>query len=243
MRTAAGNVSKGLSMFLSETYPGYQVNALGLPAQRRIPEAVERFYREHATCYECGQRIHYPGVTVASRGIHIFHESCAQRHDSKTTRRESVATPPKIIGSIYGAALTFDRDGDRGGCSVIDRDGTPEHEAFMPDCFDQSIAEGGQIACINHDRSRTLRGSFSRIANDGGRLVFRFTLMDGPFERSILERIRSQHIRHCSIGFFPGERQWRAPMTVHARARLTEISLCDGNRPQWFGTYVIAEAA
>jgi len=32
---------------------------------------------------------------------------------------------------------------------------------------------------------------------------------DRRFERSVLERIRSRHIRHCSIGFVPGERQWR----------------------------------
>jgi hypothetical protein len=92
-------------------------------------------------------------VTVASRGIHIFHESCAQRHDSKTTRRESLATPAEKSSARSMAALTFDiAMGDRGRCSVIDRDGTPEHEAFSPDGFDQSIAEGGQIACVNHDR-------------------------------------------------------------------------------------------
>jgi len=100
-------------MFLRDTVPGIEHSAYGLPIQRRVPEFVERFYRERATCYECGQRIHYPGVTVASRGIHIFHESCAQRHDK--ARRESVATTPKIIGHVYGAALTFNRQGDRGG--------------------------------------------------------------------------------------------------------------------------------
>jgi hypothetical protein len=202
--------------------------------------SFERFYREHATCYGCDQRIRYPDVKVATRGIHIFHESCAKRHDSKT-RPAPTATTPKAIAHIM--ALTFDQPGNRGGCHVIDRDGVYGQEAFSPDCFDASIGARDQIMCVGHDRSKRLSGSFSRIANDGGRLVFRFSLVDGPFERSVLERIRSRHIRHCSIGFVPRERQWRASLTMHTRATLTEISLCDGRRPQWYGTSVFAEMA
>lgn len=228
-------------MFL-ETVQGIEHSAYGLPIQRRIPEAVERFYRERATCYECGQRIHYPRVTVASRGIHIFHESCAQRHDSKA-RRESVATTPKIIGHLYGAALTFNRQGDRGGWGVVNRDGTPEHEAFEATAFDESIAAGGQILCLRHDRTKSLTGSFSRLLNDGGQLRFRFSLQHGALERSVLQRIQAGAIKGCSIAFLPGERRYRDRILVHSRARLLEISLCDGSRPQWHSTWVRAEAA
>ena len=163
-----------------------------------------------------------------------YHPSCAER-----VRAFATVKAPTIIGYIYGTALTFDRQGDRGGCTVIDRDGTPDHEAFAPNAFDQSIAGGEQILCLNHDRSRKLSGSFTRLANGAGRLVYRFTLMDGQFERSILDQIRSRRIRHCSIAFVPGEQEWRSSMTVHTRARLTEISLCGAShRPQWFGTQV-----
>ena len=216
-------------MYLTEVIPGVEHSAYGLPT-RQIPDAVWKHFRANAVCGGCHQRI-ASTVEIATRGGLVYHPSCAKR---------AATTPstPRVLARLSGVALTF----DAGGCNVVDRDGTPEHESFSPSAFDDSLNAGGQVLCINHDRSQTLRGVFLRLINDGGRLVFRFTLMDGPLERSILERVRSQHIRHCSIGFVPGQRQWRTPVTMHTRATLTEISLCDGRRPQWYGTSVYAES-
>jgi hypothetical protein len=87
-----------------------------------------------------------------------------------------------------------------------------------------------------------LRESFSRLAVDGGRLAYRFTLHDGPLERSILEQVRSRKIHPCSIAFVPQAQCRRDVTTVYSRAAPREISLCDGRKPQWYGTSVIAEA-
>jgi hypothetical protein len=87
-----------------------------------------------------------------------------------------------------------------------------------------------------------LRGAFSRIAEDGRELKFRYVLRDGARERRILSRIRDGHIRHCSVGLSNAQFRFDRLVEVTHTVDLIEISLLDeGDRPAWYGTSVEIE--
>lgn len=204
-------------------------------AATQLPAAIAAHLRgERIACAGCRQAI-IPGVSLGTRGGRAYHPSCACRHDAAQRAAHHVhdsRAQDRVIAVLVGAALSY----DKAGCFVTDRNGVSDHEAFQFGCFRESIQCGWQKLCVNH--SGSLRGKFDRIWDDHNKLRFRFTLQDGVREHSVLDRITSGAIRGCSIGFTPDlrTRDWRH--VLHTRARLTEISLCDGRWPQWYDTFV-----
>lgn len=192
-----------------------------------IPEHILQSMREDVSCKGCGQRI-APGVERVVRGVHVYHPS----HDPI---RRAAATPPaapRILGCVGGVAVRF----DRGGCCVSTPDGV-QHERFAPGCFDTSIARGGQQLQVNHGDT-PLRGSFLRLLNDGGELRFKFRLLDGPFERRVLEQVQRGDIGGCSVRFKPIQQRYDYRTIEYLHAELLEISLLTGSkRAAWYGTY------
>lgn len=219
-------------------FSGYNAAAIeygvdGLPlASRRIPPQIEQFYRERVTCAHCHQRINWPQVRIVTRGLHVFHPSCAQRAPTVVDKPAA----PRVIASLSGVAVTF----DRAGCAIFDRDGSVDHERYAIDCFDASLARGGQELRINH--GLTVRGTFQHIRVDNRQLCFRFTLFDGALEQRTLDEIRRGECRGCSVGYRRGQQRRDRYILEHQRADLIEISVVLGSsRPAWYGTFVRAE--
>lgn len=142
-----------------------------------------------------------------------------------------------MIAHLHGVATSF----DPAGCGIFDNTGQLTHERFKPDCFDESIRQGGQKLLVNHE-TFGLRGRFVSIRNDGGVLRFLFHLEEGIHERDVLRRITSGQIARCSIGIDQDQRRSIGRTVEIVRARLVEISLLDGRRPAWYDTWVCAEA-
>jgi hypothetical protein len=113
--------------------------------------------------------------------------------------------------------------GSRGGCGVVDRAGNYSQEAFDPVAFDESLAAGGQVLCVGHDDSRKLRGSFRRLGNDAGQLLYRFKVFDGPLEQRIFDCVQRGLIRHCSIAFVPRASRWRDGATIESAEALQGV--------------------
>lgn len=228
-------------MFFSAGFPGVEYSVAAADArpmfERRIPKQVEDFYRSSACCAGCQQRIHWPQVPIATRGIKTYHPSCAQR---ATTTVVDTPKAPRIIAHIGGEIPIF----DRAGCGILLRDGqSTEHEIFAPDAFDDSIAAGGQQLLINHGDGGTLAGHFRRIAHDAGALRFSFALHGGALERHALDQVKHGGLRGLSFSFDQAQHrsQWRS--IVYTRGRLIEISLLVGtSRPAWFGSRAWVEA-
>jgi HK97 family phage prohead protease len=212
----------------------------GLPlASRHIPPQVLEFYKDRATCAFCHLRIRWPEVQVATRGIHMYHPSCAQR---VLTVVDKPATP-RVIAQIGGSLPVF----DHAGCCVVlpgdDGQSYSEHERFLPDCFDDSIAAGGQQLLVNHGDVGALSGNFRTLRNDGGELRFSFALLDGSLERRMLEKITRAELRGLSFAFDKPQPRCERHSVVYVRARLKEISLLtETRRPAWFGSRVWVEA-
>jgi HK97 family phage prohead protease len=202
---------------------------------RTIPEVVRTFYRERAHCAQCHTRLGDAMPTIV--GDRIFHRACAERANARAAVLPTPVREPQIIATLRGSGGELF---DRAGCSMVDRSGYSQQEGFAQDAFDYSIAMGGQRLLINH-AGLPLQGRFTRLRNDGGQLLFTFILLDGAREQDILTRIRSGAIRFCSIGFEPLAYRYERHLCLNTRARLNEISLCDGRTPQWFGTWITAQ--
>jgi phage head maturation protease len=194
-----------------------------------VPDSVARPMRDHLACAGCGLRI-APSADRVIRGAQVFHPS----HDP-LLRRATTAPPPapRVLGVLGGVAVRF----DKAGCGFRTAAGD-EHERFTPDCFDESIARGGQTLQVNHG-DVALRGAFLTIGNDGGQLQFRFRLLDGPLERRTFGQVQRGEVNGCSIRFKSHQMRYDYRTVEHQQADLVEISLLtDSRRPAWYGTHV-----
>ncbi len=210
----------------------------GEMAVRTLPDHVQRRLREFRKtmeCAGCGQRI-AEDIQHRVVGIQTFHPSCATRHAARSGTSAPSASKTNVIGTLDGVALVFKEP-----CGISTRDGAVNHEAFDTGAFDRSISRGGQELRVNHTPG-ALRGRFTWLGEDRGRLTFVFALEDGPRERGVLDDVEAGRVRGCSIGFRPSGCASRFVGTVEhfADVQLDEISLLTHSQPAWFNTSVRA---
>ena len=172
------------------------------------------------------------------RGL-IVHDACGRQpaRSEYVLTRSAAGAAPHVVGAIVGCAVPLDTP-----CAIFGPDNQTEHDQFDLGAFDDSLAGGGQELWVNHIRP-ALQGRFSRLAVDARELRFRFELLDGPRERRVLQQINAGSIHTCSIGYryrpeFVRYGGTDGTTRVFSRVDLLEISLLDGGRPAWYGTWV-----
>lgn len=201
------------------------------------PEAVLR-QAMHAMCGGCRQPIK-PGVTMVHVRGEVFHRSCARKmahfDPSSVT---SAPSSTRVIGTLAGVALPFGQQ-----CFISQPKPNDPHgcrsERFAPECFDRSIARGGQYVKIDHE-GLAIPGTLTLYTDT--KLSFRFRVFDTSAGRDALDDARAGRYRGVSIRFDEPREQYVNRHVIEVReAALIEISLCKDCRPAWYSTAVWEE--
>jgi phage head maturation protease len=125
--------------------------------------------------------------------------------------------------------------------STADAPHATRSEQFRADCFDASIARGGQVIRIDH-WGDAIPGVLTCFTDN--KLSFRLRVFDSALGRSALDLARAGQFRGASI-VFNGRtaRESYKSNVIHVHeATLIEIALCRHTKPAWYDTFVGVEA-
>jgi uncharacterized protein len=143
--------------------------------------------------------------------------------------------------SLERRAASFDFDGNRigGYAAVYDapsnplriaglNGGKPFTERVLPGAFDASLAENNVQLLVQHDPSRLIADSRSRLLqlrSDSRGLSFDVTLPDTSLARDTRALVEAGVLREMSFGFYVRADSWKSGTRTLADVDLREISV------------------